>query len=277
VLDADPFLICVPWQTGKSALLPSGDTLTLELIWSAAAAPGGDYRVRWRLVDGAGSVALEHTAVLSPYAASRWRADDSFEARYDLRLDPALPATAYTLALNVIAPDGRPLWAAGEPLTTVEVLPRDRLFDLPADIGHPLDLRLGDVVHLRGFDLDRTQATAGDALPLTLYWQGDGPTDLDYTVFVHLLGPDGRPHGQVDRFPGAGAAPTTSWASGQVVVDALSLPVAEDAPAGAYHVAVGLYDAVGGGRLPVADASGNFLPDDQAILPVEITVAGGQP
>jgi hypothetical protein len=154
---------------------------------------------------------------------------------------------------------------------TVEVLHRDRRFDLPEDVGHPLDLTLGDTVHLRGFDLGAPEGAPGDTLPLTLYWQGDGPTDVDYTVFVHLVGPDGLPHGQLDYIPGAGAAPTSSWAPGQVVVDALALPIAVDATPGAYRVAVGLYDAASGGRLPVTDAAGQRL-GDQVILPVEITV-----
>ncbi len=285
-LAAGPLLACVPDLLPQA--IPSGDVLTLALTWSATTPPlaggagGGDYTVRWRLLEPTGSTALEQTADLSPYATSGWRAGDSFEARYDLRFDPALPAAVYTLALNVLAPDSHPLWAEDETLTTVEILPHDRLFELPADIAHPLDLTLGDTVHLRGFDLTPLPVGAilvialrpGDTLPLTLYWQADSPTDLDYTVFVHLVGPDGRPHGQVDRFPGGDAAPTTSWAPGQVIVDEIILPVAADAPAGTYHIAIGMYDATSGGRLPITDGSGHPLPDDQAILPLEITVAG---
>ena len=281
VLAAGPFLVCIPDGSTELAqvlspqAVPSGDVLTLALVWSAGAPPEADYAVRWRLLDAAGSVVLEQTAALSPYATSRWREGDSFEVRYDLRLDPALPAAVYTLALNILAPDDRSLWPEDEALTTVEVLPRNRLFDLPANIAHPLDLTLGDVVHLRGFDLVRAQAIPGDTLPLTLYWQAGGPTDLDYTVFVHLAGPDGQLYGQVDRPPANGAAPTTSWAPGQVIVDEIILPVAADAPAGIYHIAVGIYDGASGGRLPITDASGQSLPDDQAILPVEIIIAGG--
>jgi hypothetical protein len=253
--------------------VPSGDTLTLALTWSAITPPQADYSIRWRLLDGTGSAALEQTTDLSPYTTSRWRAGDTFESRYDLRIDPALPAAVYSLTLNVLAPGGRPLWSDDETLTSVEVLPRDRFFELPSDIAHPLDLMLGRVIHLRGFDLDHTQAIPGDTLALTLYWYADGPTDLNYTVFAHLVGLDGQLHGQVDRFPAAGAAPTTSWAPGQVIVDEMALPVASDAPPGTYHIAVGMYDAASGGRLPIADASGKPLPDAQAILPIEITVA----
>jgi hypothetical protein len=268
--DAHPLVACVPDL--RSQVIPSGDTLTLALTWSAAAVPEADYDVRWRLLDAAGAVALEQRGALAPYATSRWRADDSFEARYDLRLDPMLPATVYTLAFNVLTPGGHPLWPQDAELTTLEILARDRLFQLPDDVGHPLDLTLGSVVHLRGFDLDRTRATAGDSLSLTLYWQAGGPTDLNYTVFVHLIGPDGHSHGQVDRFPAGGAAPTASWAAGQVVVDEMELPVAADASPGTYYIAVGMYDAASGGRLPLTDVSGQSWPDDQAVLSVEINV-----
>jgi hypothetical protein len=130
---------------------------------------------------------------------------------------------------------------------------------------------------LRGFDLKDTTATPGETLPLTLYWQAEGPTDVDYTVFVHLVGPDDQIHGQVDYLPAGGAAPTRSWAPGQVIVDEIALPVADTAPAGRYRIRVGMYDAASGGRLPIRDASGATLPDEQLPLPVRIEIPGEAP
>jgi hypothetical protein len=271
-ISAGPLVACI--ATPPPQAVPSGDAFSVAVIWSAAAAPEGDYTTRWRLLDAAGAAAMKKALPLSTYPTSRWRADDSFESRYDLRLDPTVPAARYTLALNVLDSAGHALWSNDETIGTIEVLHRDRRFDLPDDIGHPLDLTLGNVVHLRGFDLDVTEGTPGDVLPLTLTWQGDGPTDIDYTIFVHLVGPDGLPHGQLDIFPSGGSAPTSSWAPGQVIVDALALPIAADAAPGTYHVAIGMYDAASGGRLPITDASGQRLPDDRAILPIEITVGG---
>ena len=274
-LTADPFLACAPELTRWS--IPSGDRFTLALTWSALEPPQTDYNIRWRLLDSIAAVADEETVALSPYPTAHWRDGDTFEVRYDLRADPTLPAGVYTLTLNVLAPTDQPLWSEDEPVASIEVLPRQRLFDLPSDISHPLDLTLGGMIHLRGVDLPAEEISAhpGDSLPLTLYWQADGPTDIDYTVFVHLVGPDGRPHGQVDHIPAAGAAPTTSWVADQVIADHVSLPVAGDAPAGLYHVAIGMYDVISGGRLPIVDASGQPLPDNQAILPVEITIIRG--
>ena len=273
-LSAGPLSLCAEHVIPREVF--SGDTLVVALAWSATAAPEIDYYVRWRLVNAGGSPSLEEIVDLSSYRTDRWRAGDSYEARYGLRVDPAVPPGVYALTLNVLASDGLPLWSEDQQLSEVEVLPRDRAYDLPTDISHPLDLSLGGFANLRGFDIDTAQngLKPGDGLGLTLYWQASGPADLDYTVFVHLVGPDGRPHGQVDRSPGAGGAPTTSWVGGQVIVDELRLTVADDAPVGEYHVAVGMYDVATGGRLTVRDASGQAPSSDQALLPVTYTVVG---
>jgi hypothetical protein len=267
---AEPFAACLIAPPPQD--IPSGDTLPVSILWSSAQPPGGNYDVRWRLTNATRAVVLEQIDPLSPHPTSHWRADDSFESRYSLSIDPALPAGEYGLVFNVLDPEGAPVRAYDAPLATVEVLHRERRFDLPDDITHPLDLTLGDAVHLRGFDLSSGEASPGGTLSLTLYWQGDAPTDIDYTVFVHLVGPDGQNHGQLDYQPGGGSTPTTSWAPGQVVIDDLALPVDGGAPAGTYMIAVGMYDAASGGRLPMVDASGNRLPGDRAILPVEIVI-----
>ena len=268
--EAGPLIACLGESPPET--VPSGDTFTLSIVWSAAETPSGDYGVRWRLLDTARSTALEHTEPLSPHPTSRWRSGDSYRSRYGLNVDPAVPAGEYTVALNVLDPEGDPVWAEDIPVTTIEILHRERRFVLPNDIAHPLDLTLGDVIHLRGYDLPTTQASPGGTLPLTLYWQGDGPTDIDYTVFVHLVGPEGQNHGQLDYHPGGGPAPTTSWAPGQAIIDDLALPVDGDAPQGTYTIAVGMYDPKRGGRLPITDASGQRLPGDRAPLPFEIAI-----
>jgi hypothetical protein len=259
-----------PWA------VPSGDVLNLSLTWSATKPPRDDYAIRWRMIDEAGSSAMTYTVPLSPHATSLWRQGDSFDAHYALRIDPAVPVGQYHIVLNVIGPTGRTLLSNNAAIGTVEVLYRDRQFEIPGDITYPLDLTIGDVIHLLGFDLGASQGVPGDTLPLTLYWRGNGPTDIDYTIFVHLIGRDGRPHGQLDVFPGGGTAPTTSWVTDQVVIDTLALPIAADAEPGTYHVAVGFYDAASGGRLPIIDAEGHPV-GDQATLPIDIVVAGGSP
>jgi len=273
----------MPWQLNLSAgpltllgLEPppaqvlSGDYLPLPLFWQADSAPGADYHVRLCLVGSTGEVNLEAAFPLSPYPTSRWQEGDRFQSRYRLHIPPGLPPGPYTLSLNVLQAGGGALWEVDEDIGVVEVLPRERSFDLPPDIPSPLDLTYGGVARLRGYGLAQKEVAPGEMLQLTLYWQAEGPTDRDYTLFVHLLGPDGLSYGQVDRVPGGGMAPTSSWATGQVIVEEFALPVPATALPGVYRLAVGLYDAAYGGRLPVADAAGQPLPDDQAVLPVVI-------
>jgi hypothetical protein len=252
----------------------SGDHLPFALFWQADAAPEVDYHVRLQLVGSEGQIGLETTLPLSPYPTSHWRVGDRFQSHYDLHILPDLSPGRYHLTMDVL--DRRnPVFAKNRSLATVEVLPRERSFTLPDSIPHRLNLTFGEMIHLRGYGLAEAKAAPGGTLALTLYWQADGPTGRDYTLFVHLLGSDGLPHGQVDRVPGDGSAPTSSWAAGQVIVEQIPLPVAADAPPGNYHIAVGSYNASYGNRLPVTD-TGQSLPDDQAILPIEIVI-GGQP
>jgi 4-amino-4-deoxy-L-arabinose transferase-like glycosyltransferase len=101
----------------------------------------------------------------------------------------------------------------------------------------------------------------GDALRLSLYWQADSPSDIPYTVFTHLFGPDGQLYGQWDNPPVRGTYPTTEWSPGESVVDHYEIPVSPDAPPGEYHLLVGLYDPVTGARLPVLDENGQAAGD----------------
>jgi hypothetical protein len=272
----DPPLVAGPLRllgySPPAALLSSGDRVTFDLFWRAQQPPGEDYALRWRLYTPEGRVGWTEIDSLSPFATSGWRANELQQVRYDLTATPELPSGAYVLGINVLDETGSSLWTEDVELATIEVIARDRQFTMPSDVAYPLDLLLGDTVHLRGFDIDTLSVQPGGEMPLTLYWQADGPTEVGYLVFVHLVGPDGMIHGQVDRPPLNGAAPTHTWVSGQIVVDDLMLPALSDALPGTYHIAVGLFDLATGLRLPVFDASGEELPNQQIVLPVEINV-----
>ena len=60
--------------------------------------------------------------------------------------------------------------------------------------------------------------------------------------------------------------PTTYWDAGKIVPDDIPLSL-ENAPAGVYSVAVGIYETKTMRRFPVTDSSGQPLPDPQIILP----------
>ncbi|MGI6208938.1 MAG: hypothetical protein ACOYEW_12105 [Anaerolineae bacterium] len=98
------------------------------------------------------------------------------------------------------------------------------------------------------------------AVLVELEWQAVHTPGKRYTVFVQLLGPDGRPVAQADYEPLGGLMPTDSWQPGQVVVDRYALPLPE---AGPVRMIAGLYDPATGARLPAAGGD-HFLLADQA-------------
>jgi hypothetical protein len=121
-----------------------------------------------------------------------------------------------------------------------------------------LDWQVGDNVRLLGYSLSDDRVSPGDAVDVTLYWETLAAIDQDYSVFLHLLGPDFQMWGSVDSFPGMGAYPTRAWRAGEVIVDAYRLQVAPTAatPSAAW-LETGMYDFATGTRLPVSDQNGN--------------------
>jgi hypothetical protein len=251
----------------------SGDSLSLDLFWQAEDVLKTDYRVRLRLTDARHKVGLEFVAPLSRYPTSRWEAGDRFRSHYDVQVSPSVSPGDWLVMLNVMDGEGHPLWEKDRTLTTLHVVGRERRFTLPGDIPHQTSIAFGGGIHLRGYGIAQETVSPGQSIPLTLYWEAEGPTERAYTLFVHLIGPDGGLVGQVDRIPGNGTAPTSSWAEGQVIVDEVALPTPPGAEDGPYRIAIGFYDAAYGGRLSVTDGDGGTLPQNRAILPVQIEVA----
>lgn len=116
------------------------------------------------------------------------------------------------------------------------------------------EIQLGEKIHLLGYDLPQKVITEDEALTVQLYWRAEAPVDTSYTVFTHLLGPDGAKYGQKDGIPQNGARPTDIWLVGETIVDEYKIDVAEDAPPGVYVLAVGMYNWETGERLPARES-----------------------
>lgn len=108
----------------------------------------------------------------------------------------------------------------------------------------PLNIPLANQLQLTNYQLTQ----AGNDLTLTLDWQALSQMTADYTIFVHLLGPDGRPVVQDDRQPLNGLYPTSQWQVGELFSHQVLL---ENVPAGEYNLVTGLYPYPDLTRLPV--------------------------
>jgi hypothetical protein len=118
--------------------------------------------------------------------------------------------------------------------------------------------------------LDRDTLQPNEAIKVDLTWQGLKTWPDNYTAFVHLVGPDGKVHGQVDQWPVQGTLPTSSWTAGQVVADPYTIALPADAPRGKYQVEVGWYLLSTLRRLNVLDAAGR--PSDDHVIVGEFMV-----
>jgi len=148
--------------------------------------------------------------------------------------------------------------------------------DDPLYIAHVQVADLDGQVALLGYDMDRTVIHPDETLKLVLYWQAQTRMETDWSVFTHLLGPDGKVWGQMDQLPLKGLFPTSKWGKGEIVDDEYTILVAPDAPPGAYHLEVGMYNWMTGERLPVFDADGQRITGDQILLNPIITVLPNQ-
>jgi 4-amino-4-deoxy-L-arabinose transferase-like glycosyltransferase len=127
------------------------------------------------------------------------------------------------------------------------------------------DYRFGDGIALVGYDLEQR----ADELLLILHWASLAPVEHDYTVFVHLVGPDDELVSQADGPPAGGDYPTSLWTFGEIIFDE-RLITTMDLPENTYHLRLGMYLLETGERLPALDAGGVRLRDDMVDLEMEL-------
>lgn len=203
---------------------------------------------------------MGETVVLTDFAgvdaAERWVAGQIYRLDYAFDLGRSYPAGEYGVELGYLDGDD----AIFQPLTTLELLPTNRLFALP-DTLEPLDFQVGSVARLRQF----SPTVTPQSITLDVVWQAVERTDTDYTMFIHLKDDEGDVVGQLDRPPGK---LTSHWLVDEVVVDQVVLPwpIPE---AEVTAVAIGLYDPNTGQRLPVFDELGRPMPNGQLELNLE--------
>jgi hypothetical protein len=93
-------------------------------------------------------------------------------------------------------------------------------------------------------------------LPVVLQWVADAPPPADYTVFIHLVAPDGSLVAQSDAVPTwLTPQPTSRWPLNRPVIDAHTITLPADLPADTYSLLIGLYHPTTLNRLVLADGS----------------------
>ncbi len=122
--------------------------------------------------------------------------------------------------------------------------------------------RLADGFRLLTAEAPAAGWTAGTEAHIRLRWAADAAYRGRYTVFVHLLGPDGAPAAQGDQEPLGGFYPTDAWVPNVPVDDEYTLALPAELAPGTYRLVVGLYDPATGERLPLLH---DGRPDGDAV------------
>ncbi len=253
------------YDLDKRSLKP-GETARITLYWRALAPMTESYRVFVHLIapNDRSAGGIDVIPARGAFPTVYWKPGDAL--RDALQFPVAANATPGKYSIEVgLYPVGKPDerlavvgssddravvdWVKVAPGQSVSYSPQTRV---SANFAQ---------AQLIGYDA----RTDSNVLRLTLYWQSLAPMDRDYTLFVHLIGEDGKILAQADHQPQDGSYPTSIWDAGENVRDAFTLTFPRDATPGRYKIKIGWYDAKTGERLPTRDAA-NQITGDSIIL-----------
>lgn len=122
-----------------------------------------------------------------------------------------------------------------------------------------LPVDFGASIRLDGYEAPRTALKRGEPLVLILYWHALRQIDQDYSLFAHLVAPDGKTIAAYDGAPRNGKYPTSQWEPARFVADSILIPVNADAPPGSdYKIEIGWTDPATQQRLGDAAVIDSF-------------------
>jgi hypothetical protein len=254
-----------------------GGSLHVQLTWRAQSDINADYRWHFDLVNASDGQEWMLATELQPMRGGnpthQWLEGDTVVDAHTLAVPDYVPAGYYLLKLVVIGQDGAVARSTSGDTTVGDVVVG------PIRIGndlvnrrepaYPVAVSFADNVHLMGYDLE----TAPDStLSPTFYWQASSDVARDYTVFVHLLSPEGDLVAQHDSPP---RLPTSLWVPGIQVRDFRTLILPTPLPSAVYQMRVGLYHWPDMERVPVT-ASGCLDAANDAVRVGQISFGNGQ-
>lgn len=239
-----PELRLLGYERGGAAA-QTGAPWGLSLWWLAKESlPDLSSRIDLIASDGKAVTVLEAQPVHDTYPFVEWQTPQFVVDRQEFALPLAFEVGEYRLRLRVADADGEELYTAD--LGPLSVEATDRSFT-PPPLEETLNATFGNEIELLGYNLspesDRSHS-------LILVWQASEKPSSDYTVFVHLLKPDGSCCvWQQDTMPRQNQYPTSRWLPKEVVADLYEITLPPDLAPGEYPIEVGLYIAETGQRL----------------------------
>jgi len=245
---------------------PSGPQVRLDLYWRTLVRPTADMAIATHLLDAAGNDYgdADATPADGRLPTTSWKPGDLVHTTETLPLRPwTAPGTYRVQALMYDHGTQAALPAAGPGSSGTSVMLPIALADIPLGAAQAARLPAGvkpvaadfaGIGTLAGYQMSH----GGDHPLLTLYWQAVGGSPQPLKVFVHALDSQSRVLGAGDSEPGAGAAPTTTWTSGELIRDPHQITMSSTGAVAAYEV--GIYDPRTGQRVKVRPVDGQPAP-----------------
>jgi uncharacterized membrane protein len=131
---------------------------------------------------------------------------------------------------------------------------------------HLNQITFGEEFYSLGYRLYPPTPTSGQRITVSFWWKALRAMDRDYTLFIHLVGPDGRIWAQEDALLEYADLGTSAWPVRRLIESEYQLELPADAPSGEYVLHAGVYFWGTGERLPVRDEEGQRAPDDAVTL-----------
>ena len=140
-------------------------------------------------------------------------------------------------------------------------LPRPLSPDAISSQAKMLNARFGDVAELIAYEVDLMDVRPGQTVRVTLYWRALSHSDHNYTLGVHILGPDLEDYGMMNTFPGQGNYATSIWQPGTIFREEVYVVARPNGPLPALgQLSVALFQSdLSQVHLPVVDREGQPL------------------
>ncbi len=207
-----------------------------------------------RVVDPAGNELLRSEGWPWGRPTSSWPVGEVWPDGHVLQIPADAPSGPYRIEMDFYTP------GTLDHLGETAVVGYLYVGEEPAPAGELA--RLADGFRLLTAEAPAAGWTAGTEAHIRLRWAADAAYRGRYTVFVHLLGPDGAPAAQGDQEPLGGFYPTDAWLPNVPVDDEYTLALPAGLAPGTYRLVVGLYDPATGERLPLLH---DGRPDGDAV------------
>ena len=243
-------LIGFDWTTHSAQ---TGDQVPLTLYWQVLETPSRDFSAYVTFITSSteDSKASVDIPLVSNYATSLWRSGDIWRAAHKLVIPAQLSTGQYTMAIQL--ENG----ATSTTLGTLTITAPSHIMNPPI-ITQSQTAQFSNIAELIGYDVS-PHIQPGNTMTLTLIWKALEPTATSYKVFVHLLDANGRLIASDDRVPAMWQRPTTSWVTGEYIVDLHELQIAPNTPAQSANIEIGLYDEIGQQRLLLTNGANGLL------------------